>query len=160
MLLTATGTVPSPEDVMLTAGQTVILSPGFHAQAGSALHVLIDTCQVADESLPSDFQITAREAENAPFAATAPATPLLAIFPNPFSHSATVRYSVPEAVENLSITLFDLTGQSVRAITPPTRVDAGVYEERFEASGLSPGFYFLRLSGQGMHVTEKVMIGQ
>jgi hypothetical protein len=75
---------------------------------------------------------------------TPPATyQLLQAYPNPFNPSTTIRYGIPER-SRVILSVFNLLGQEVMQSISAVR-EAGYYEERFEAEGLSSGVYLYRL---------------
>ena len=74
---------------------------------------------------------------------TPPATyQLLPAYPNPFNPSTTIRYGVPER-SSVVLTVYNLLGQEVMRGVAGVR-EAGFYEERFDAVGLSSGVYIYR----------------
>ncbi|MEM1126033.1 MAG: T9SS type A sorting domain-containing protein [Bacteroidota bacterium] len=64
-------------------------------------------------------------------------------YPNPFSSSATVAFTLPEAGQT-TIDVFDVTGRRVRRLVAQ-RLEAGPHEVRWETRGLASGVYFVRL---------------
>jgi hypothetical protein len=72
---------------------------------------------------------------------------LLGTWPNPFSHTATIGYRLPTAGP-VRLEVFDVRGRLVATLAEGTR-EAGGYEARFEASGLAPGLYVVRLTAGG-----------
>ena len=67
---------------------------------------------------------------------------LLPAYPNPFNPSTTIRYGVPER-SHVVLRVYNLLGQEVMRGVGGVR-DAGYYEERFDARGLSSGVYMYR----------------
>jgi hypothetical protein len=65
-------------------------------------------------------------------------------YPNPFNPTTVVRYQLP-AAGDVTLAVYDLLGREV-AVLVRGRVDAGVHEVTFDASGLSSGVYLYRLS--------------
>ena len=66
------------------------------------------------------------------------------IFPNPFNPSATINYSLPRS-GNMLVEVFNLAGQKTAVLFDGYQ-SAGEHTIHWEASGLSSGIYFVRLS--------------
>ena len=77
-------------------------------------------------------------------------------FPNPFNPSTTLRYSIPVA-GNVKLAVFDGTGRKVADLVNQYQ-SAGNYEVNFNASGLSSGIYFYRLSAGEFSQTRKLIL--
>jgi hypothetical protein len=80
------------------------------------------------------------------------------VFPNPFSPSATIRYSVPEA-SFVTIALYDVLGRRVATVVN-SHMEAGEYMQTLEVGDLSDGVYFLRLQAGIYSDTQKLVILQ
>lgn len=65
-------------------------------------------------------------------------------YPNPFNPKTTIQYSLPEA-SNVKIELFNLIGQQIAILINSTQ-KAGQHSFDFDASHLSSGVYFYRLT--------------
>ncbi len=65
-------------------------------------------------------------------------------FPNPFNPSTTIQFAVPSQSE-VKLTLFDIMGREV-AMLVDDEYSAGEYKVLFEATELSSGTYFYRIS--------------
>lgn len=68
-------------------------------------------------------------------------------YPNPFNPSTTIRYTLPEA-SHVRLSVYNLLGEEIAVLVNEQR-EAGVYDQRFEASGLPSGTYFYRIEAQG-----------
>jgi len=81
-------------------------------------------------------------------------------YPNPFNPSTTINYDLPFD-SKVSIKLFDMSGKEVATLVNETRV-AGYYTVNFNASNLSSGVYFYRISAEGsgnnFTATKKMML--
>jgi len=64
-------------------------------------------------------------------------------YPNPFNPSTTIRYELPKT-SHVSLSVYDVLGREVSVLVNERR-DAGVYEIKFDGSGLSSGVYFYRI---------------
>jgi len=81
-------------------------------------------------------------------------------YPNPFNPSTTIKFSIP-SIENrntLSVQLkvYDVLGKEVATLINEEK-PAGEYEVIFDASGLSSGIYFYRLTA-GTYTSAKKLI--
>jgi photosystem II stability/assembly factor-like uncharacterized protein len=77
-------------------------------------------------------------------------------YPNPFNPSTTISYSLP-AASHVSLTVFDLLGREV-AVLVNDRMEPGVHEVRFDASGLASGVYLYKLEAGSFVQTRKLML--
>ncbi len=76
-------------------------------------------------------------------------------FPNPFEHSTTLTYHLPEPTY-VRIDVFDLLG---RQVATPTNgfASAGRHEAHFDATNLPPGIYLMRLSTDDFVHTQRIV---
>jgi hypothetical protein len=65
-------------------------------------------------------------------------------YPNPFNPSTTIRFDLPEN-GLVQLEVFDVLGKSIQLITNK-EFTAGTHELRFDASKLSSGLYFYRIT--------------
>ncbi len=64
-------------------------------------------------------------------------------YPNPFTHSTTIRYQIPE-FGNVTLKVFDITGAIItELVNSPQK--KGEYAVEFNSEGLEPGIYFYKL---------------
>lgn len=77
-------------------------------------------------------------------------------YPNPFNPATTISYSVTRA-GRVSLTVYDVLGRKV-AVLVNRVVTPGEYTVRFDASGLSSGVYFCRMTAAGFAMTRKLML--
>jgi len=83
-------------------------------------------------------------------------------YPNPFNPSTTIKYSIPTDVrgemQEVSLMVYDVLGKEVATLVN-TKQSAGSYEVEFNASKLTSGVYFYRLtSGSFVEVKKMMMI--
>ena len=77
-------------------------------------------------------------------------------FPNPFNPSTTLSYALPK-VGKVSLVIYNVQGREVdRLIDGWTQ--AGFYQMTFDASQLSSGIYFARLTACDFHHTQKLIL--
>jgi hypothetical protein len=77
-------------------------------------------------------------------------------YPNPFNPSTTIRYGLPHKSQ-VSLTVYNTLGQIVSRLVSGEQ-EAGYHEVRFDASGLSSGVYFYRLSAGTYVETRKLLL--
>jgi hypothetical protein len=77
-------------------------------------------------------------------------------YPNPFNPVTVIEFEIPEAGYVL-IELYNSVGQKVRGIFAGD-LPAGYHKVRFDASGLSSGVYFYRMSAGKFNAVRKMVI--
>ena len=77
-------------------------------------------------------------------------------YPNPFNPSTTIKFELPKS-SVVRLTVYDMIGREVALLMNETR-DAGVYEEKFDASNLSTGVYLYRLQAGSYVETRKLCL--
>lgn len=77
-------------------------------------------------------------------------------YPNPFNPTTTISFQIPEA-GHVSVRIFDVTGREVVTLIDE-KLAAGVYEKRFDASGLASGVFFCRLQSGNSSMTRKLVL--
>jgi hypothetical protein len=76
-------------------------------------------------------------------------------YPNPFNPSTKIKFAVPEK-SNVLIKVYDILGSEVTTLVNK-EMDAGWYENNFNAAGLSSGIYLFRMEA-GSYISTKKMI--
>ena len=145
-----TGTTPTEEYSKIT---TVILS------VNEAFRSAIDTIGWSPLQLTSDVRIDGIEflkrgsgkerlfAESE-FASSVPEeVMLLRNYPNPFNPTTAISFSLL-AVGEVSLQVFDVLGREVATLLNNETLEEGEHEIQFDASGLTSGVYFYRLSAR------------
>ena len=77
-------------------------------------------------------------------------------YPNPFNPSTLIRYGLPHKTV-VMLTVFDNLGRSVATLVQGKQ-EAGVYEVKFDAAGLSSGVYFCRINAGKFVQTRKLLM--
>ncbi|MBN1634591.1 MAG: carboxypeptidase regulatory-like domain-containing protein [Ignavibacteria bacterium] len=77
-------------------------------------------------------------------------------YPNPFNPVTKINFDIPEN-GLISLKVYDILGKEVVTIVNETR-DAGYYTIIFDASKLSSGAYFYRLSANGFSSVKKLVV--
>ncbi len=76
--------------------------------------------------------------------------------PNPFNPSTVISYQLPTSGD-VKLVVYDMLGREVQTLVN-TRQNAGRYQATFNASSLSSGAYFYRLSAGQFSETKKMML--
>jgi Secretion system C-terminal sorting domain len=70
-------------------------------------------------------------------------------YPNPFNPVTTIEFTLPEEAI-VTISVYNLLGQRVATLLDNAQLDEGTQSTMFDASGLSSGIYFYRLTARSM----------
>jgi hypothetical protein len=77
-------------------------------------------------------------------------------YPNPFNPSTSIRYALPER-SNVTLTVYNTLGQEVATLVQGEK-EAGHHEAVLDASGLSSGVYFYRLTAGAFTETKRMLL--
>ncbi len=77
-------------------------------------------------------------------------------YPNPFNPTTTIKYSIPNT-EHVTLKVYNILGQEVMTLVNDTQ-RPGVYEVKFDASGLASGVYFYRLNAGSFTAVKKMLL--
>ncbi len=77
-------------------------------------------------------------------------------YPNPFNPSTMIKFALPKAGE-VTLKVYNSLGKEVETLVSE-QMNAGTYEVTFDASRLTSGIYFYRLSANGFTDTKKMML--
>ncbi len=84
-------------------------------------------------------------------------TPILYLnYPNPFNHSTLIRFWLPQS-RMTSLKIFDTLGKMVQTLRDDY-TQAGLYDVRWDASGLPNGMYFCRLESGSFVQSQKMIL--
>lgn len=98
--------------------------------------VLILTSVKAEAELPTEYAISQN-------------------YPNPFNPTTTITFAVPKR-SNVRIKIFDVVGKEVVTVADK-EFEPGIFNQNFNAEGLTSGIYFYRMESDGFSQTEKMM---
>ena len=76
-------------------------------------------------------------------------------FPNPFTSTTTIRYSIPQQMQ-VRLTVFDMLGREVNVLTEGIQ-EAGIYSLDFDGSNLPAGIYYTRFEADHLSFTKKMV---
>ncbi len=106
-----------------------------------------DTVHLGSAFLLDDLALQGNVAGVAPTSSVTPTSfELEQNYPNPFNPSTTIRFALPEA-SHVRLTVYNLLGEELAVLVNEQR-QAGVYNQRLDASGLPSGTYFYRIEAQ------------
>ena len=77
-------------------------------------------------------------------------------YPNPFNPVTNIEFSLPQS-SNINLTVFNAAGKQVAEITNGYYT-AGIYKADFDASDLSSGVYFYKLTADKFTETKKMIL--
>lgn len=77
-------------------------------------------------------------------------------YPNPFNPETTIRFAIPKS-GMVELVIFNILGEKIAELLNEEQ-KAGTYEIKFNASQLSSGIYFYRLSSNGLTFSKKMML--
>ncbi len=77
-------------------------------------------------------------------------------YPNPFNPSTIISYSIPKA-SNVTVEVFDVLGNSIATLVNKNQ-EMGSYSVNFDASALSNGLYFYKISAGNFSSVKKMML--
>ncbi|MBZ0200219.1 MAG: S8 family peptidase, partial [Ignavibacteriaceae bacterium] len=82
-------------------------------------------------------------------------------YPNPFNPSTTIKYTVPNNVNSqwsiVNLKVYDILGNEIATLVNENK-PAGNYEAEFNATNLSSGVYFYKLTAGGITLTKKMVL--
>jgi hypothetical protein len=83
-------------------------------------------------------------------------------FPNPFNPSTKIKFDIPKVNNtsqsiNVSLKVYDVTGREIMTLVNE-RLQTGSYEYNFEASTLSSGIYFYKLTAGDFSSVKKMVL--
>ncbi|MEM8486870.1 MAG: T9SS type A sorting domain-containing protein [Bacteroidota bacterium] len=77
-------------------------------------------------------------------------------FPNPFSQSTTLRYSLPQTMQ-VRLAVYDILGREV-ALLVDAQQEAGIYTAEFDADNLPAGIYLARIELDFLQFTKRMVL--
>jgi hypothetical protein len=138
------------------AGEGVVAELRFRALVAGDPHVTV-AALTARDGANQDVQLATSTT------AVQPAIPMVTLlspaFPNPFSASTTINFSLAQAGP-VSVTIYGVDGRMVRSLASGRR-EAGVYHLEWngrddQGNALSSGIYFVQMATQQNRSTKKI----
>lgn len=140
--------IKSGSEYKFTAGQQIVLKPGFHAEAGSNFTATIEPCELIAKRMMSENEIITdsliEEKTNVYKLKTESLdlkvqTSVFA-FPNPSKDFTTIEYSLANE-DFVTIEIYDINGVLLTALMTNKQHKEGIYQVDFDTSNLSSGQY-------------------
>ncbi len=135
-------------------GMLTLTAPGFIGKANLFITVQDDSKAVARDTIAVQVDRTTNVAESNSEIPTD--FVLLQNYPNPFNPTTLIRFGLPQATE-VKLEVFDLSGQRV-AVLLTERKSAGFHAVEFNASSLSSGTYFYKLTAGSFGEKKKLLL--
>jgi hypothetical protein len=160
MTITSAGEVFPGDTVLMKAGQSVTLQPGFYAMAGSQFAARIDSCGVIVQPGAESGQglIGSREASD-----VSEVTPTsvfgangLQVWPNPYRRFFTVSIEVNRDVD-VNLMLNSMSGGHTQKILMNQRLTVGTSQVTIDGSHIPPGVYILSVLAEGERISTKIV---
>jgi len=146
------GLVNQDTVVTFTATNDITLSSGFHASAGSSFTAMIDNC--SDNTFVEPVA-TSRTTETTNLPLT---DKFLKVAPNPFRNSTTIQYQLPNKTQEVSLFVYDMTGQIIQRPIQGAEQTKGFYSFDFHGDHLLAGMYYVALQIDGAVLIEKIAV--
>ncbi len=81
---------------------------------------------------------------------------LISIYPNPFNSSTIIKYFIENNATNIRISIFDIQGKLIDVIEEKS-LESGYHELVWEPSNIPSGFYIIKLSGNDISQSQRVL---
>lgn len=145
-------TIDSLAGVVSTAGNTIYLSPGFHAVRGSRFTTSIQNVtslpnvRIAATELAgvTNDDAASPDAGQETGGSSGAEKSMATISPNPASGKFTLAYELPVA-QPVSAVLYTLAGKRAMVLLNGAPKESGRHQDEFDSSSLRPGVYILSL---------------
>lgn len=155
--ITSTGIVSSGNDVTLKAGESITLSPGFHAEAGAIFSAFIATCEpVIQRVFNDEIEETPVVTSSVPTKEVAKA-PIFEVYPNPFFGQTNLKVYLPQD-DLVSIQVFDQAGRMVAQPWKQQEMSAGDYQLILNTEELLGGMFYVILQNSTERIVKKIII--
>jgi hypothetical protein len=126
-----------------------------HRAGNNWVQICVDESAVANLLAQGDYlgRCTTNHRPDADNAMSA--EPFLNVYPNPFSESTTIAFSVPED-GNAEVKVFNALGEQVQTLFSGIAKSSNVYKISFNASDMPTGIYLFSLTSSGLNETKRV----
>lgn len=155
-IITSSTVLSSGIPIGFFAENSITLTAGFHAVAGSDFLAKIATCP-ADNATSWPLPVFANT-----YLPTAPVKlqTTLIVYPNPFQSSTTLAFDLVQPAP-VQLDIFDATGSMVKTLIDHPLMDSGLHELIFSKEHLENGFYMARLQvGSEVLLQKMVLLGR
>lgn len=157
--LIATSTIPINGDVILNAGEIIVLKSGFYAETGSQFIAKIAPCAITERQAVIRPQVSAQITSNNNKEESKIGLSNFdwIAYPNPTSTDLTVDVELA-AVTTIELKLVDISGRLLRTLHSKQKLLQGNHKFRADLSEFQAGIYWLQLSGEKEQAVQKIVI--
>ena len=148
----SSGLVNQDTVVTFTATNEITLSSGFRARPGSSFTAMIDNCS---NNAFTEPVATSRATETTSIISP---NKSLKIVPNPFRNSTNIQYQLPNNTQQVSMMVYDMTGQLIAMPAREAIQSKGFHSVDFQRDKLLAGMYFVALNIDGEVLIEKIVV--
>ncbi|MGM0641956.1 MAG: 3-coathanger stack domain-containing protein [Thermotogota bacterium] len=161
--------IKNGSEYKFTAGQQIVLKPGFHAEAGSNFTATIEPCEqiakkmAGNSSEPNSPTTSQTLEENNVYKVNTEKLDLringteVNIFPNPTNGLTVIEYSL-KTPDVVTVEIYLVSGTKINSLLTQTPHDSGIYQVDFDASELPKGIYACILKTSDSVFTKKIII--
>jgi alpha-tubulin suppressor-like RCC1 family protein len=156
----SSASISETSDVTFSSCESITLTPGFSAMAGSTFNAYVEECvpNANDPFMAIEANGYNTSLPGRPKNAVGSPKSQLRVFPNPFKNQAAIQLNLAEE-QPVGIRLFDLNGQLVNHVLPTTLQPAGERQYALDANRVAPGVYVLVVQiGAQMHKRRLVVM--
>jgi len=143
--------------LVMKAGNSVELHPGFWAQSGSYFHANIMTCYPGSYLTSGALEIAIRSPNVQPKPPTIIASTELTVQPNPFQDFTVLKFTLTTDSQ-ISLMVFDSQGRLVNTLISNEDWKEGSHSIQLNSSDMSPGIYYCRLQEGSTTKTCKLVV--
>ena len=133
------------------------LNDGFHAKSGSIFTATIAPCSSAFRSGEPQETYAASYEADLEIAKADPLSLAMSVYPNPSSGATMLEYKLPTDSE-VSISLFNQSGQEVAILVQQQKHVAGQHQISFDTNNLPNGFYLISVRTNKEMKYKKLMV--
>jgi len=165
--------VQSGANVTFHAGNEIVLSDGFVAEAGSNFHAFVDpffTCtqypmgKMANNNSGSspaikDYEVELIKKTQSPTTVLNSIETIFKIYPNPSNGDISIEYNLNKS-ESVEITLHDNCGRPVYKLKNKSPHEAGTYLIKLTGIDLPSGVYYCVLQTNDIFKTKEIIIAK
>ena len=134
----------------------IIFRPGFYAQSGSDVRAHIVSCCSSGATASAPYEPWG--VENAKMEGMETGGIELNISPNPFQNETQIEFSLPEAEQNVSITVYDVVGAKVATLADDESFTAGAHQLSFKGKNLPAGIYYCVFQAGKLSISKKIIL--
>jgi hypothetical protein len=78
-------------------------------------------------------------------------------YPNPFNPTTQIAFSIPQT-GNYALKIYDILGKEIETLVNNEQLSSGKYSVTFNAKNLASGTYIYRLTGNGVNMSNKMLL--